>query len=41
MARIIDKKKAQKTLAGMPEAKIQLGGNMRRRDDSINMDFKE
>ena len=41
MARISDKKKTLKSLPGMPEAKIQLEENLRRRDDSINMDLKE
>jgi hypothetical protein len=41
VARIRDKKKHIKTLPGIPEAKIQLGGIMRRRDDGVNMDRKE
>ena len=41
VARIKDKKKARKTLPGMPEAKIQLGGKMRRSDDNINIDLNE
>ena len=41
MARMAVKKQANKTLPGIPTAKAQLGGKMRRREDSIDMDLKE
>jgi hypothetical protein len=36
-----DKKHAHKRLAGIPEAKTELGGNMCRWDDIIKMDLEE
>jgi hypothetical protein len=41
MALITDKKDAQNPLPGIPGTKIQLGGIMRKKDDSINLDLKE